>query len=84
MSAESVETILSRAMSDPAFADLLFSDADQAIGGYDLTADEVANLRGISRADFAALATAAPEDRRSFALFGTDYQHNETILKVRR
>jgi len=84
MSAESVQSILSRAMSDASFADLLFSDPDQAMAGYDFTADEGANLRGISRADFAALAKAAPEDRRSFALFGTDYQHNETMLKVRR
>jgi len=81
MSAESVETIISRAMSEPSFADLLFSEPDQAIAGYDLTAEEVANLRALPRADFDVLAGAGPDERRSF---GSALNISETSMHVRR
>jgi hypothetical protein len=35
MSAQSIVTILTRAMSDEAFADLLFTDAEQALAQFD-------------------------------------------------
>ena len=63
MSIESVQAILSRAMSDAAFAELLFADPDKALSGYDLTADEIAKFKAMSRAEFAAIIT---EERKSF------------------
>ena len=60
-----IETILSRAMSDPAFAEQLFADADQALAGYDLTAEEIAKLKGMSRGDLNAMTALAPEERKS-------------------
>jgi len=60
-----IETILSRAMSEPDFADKLFSDPESALAGYELSSAELAQFKKMSRADFAALS---PEDRKSMAL----------------
>jgi hypothetical protein len=60
MSTEAVDSVLSRAMSDPLFADVLFTDAEKALAGFDLTGEEVEKFKGISRADFDTLM-AAPE-----------------------
>ena len=85
MSAKSVETILSRAMSDAKFADSLFASPEQAFADYDLTTEERAALKGISRADVEAFAKASPEERKSFGVVipgrgGWDGNHNQTIL----
>jgi hypothetical protein len=91
MSAQTVETILSRAMSDGSFADQLFTNPDQALAGFELTAEEVVSLKGISRADIETYSTASPEERRSFSLgiHGSGGlnpyiggNHNETALHV--
>ena len=55
MSLETVKTIISRAMVEPEFKDLLFSNLDQALQGYELTDQEVAALKGISREEFDAI-----------------------------
>jgi hypothetical protein len=68
MSAKSVETILSRAMSDGTFADQLFTNPDQALAGFELTTEEATTFKGMARADFDTLLQASPEDRRSFSL----------------
>ena len=68
MSAQTLETILSRAMSVDAFAGQFFVDTDQAIIGYDLTPDEVARLKSMGRAQFDQLAKALPEDRKSYGV----------------
>ena len=60
-----IETILSRAMSDSSFAEQLFTDADQALAGYDLTAEEIAKLKGMSRGDLNTMTALAPEERKS-------------------
>jgi hypothetical protein len=65
MSATSVETILSRAMSNAKFADQLFTNPDQALAGFDLTGEEVEKFKGMSRADFDSIL-ASPEERKSF------------------
>jgi hypothetical protein len=52
-------------MSDEAFADLLFTDAEQALAGYDLTAEERGKLKGMTRAQFDKYAAAPPEERMS-------------------
>jgi hypothetical protein len=62
-----LETILSRAMSDTVFADLLFASPDKAIAGYDLSAEEITKITTMFRADFTALAL---EDRKSFVSCG--------------
>jgi len=79
MSAQSVETILSRAMSDAKFADSLFANPEQTLAGYDLTVDESTALKDMSRADVEAFAKASPEERKSFGW----QNHNETVLYVR-
>jgi hypothetical protein len=69
MSTQSLQSVLSRAMVDADFADLLFSDPDRALAGFDLTADEIATLKGMGRTTVDQLAKALPEDRKSFSIF---------------
>jgi hypothetical protein len=40
MSQQVVEQVIGRAVTDPEFRNLLFSDPDQALAGYDLTEEE--------------------------------------------
>ena len=63
MSAQSVESILSKAMSDAKFADALFADPEKALTGYDLTSDERAKFKSLTRAHFEGMS---PEERKSF------------------
>jgi len=72
MSAQAVETILIRAMSDEAFANLLFTDAAQALAGYDLSAEERGKLMRMTRAQFDQYTATPPEERRS--MWGTAAQ----------
>ena len=44
MSAEALNQVCERAMTDSAFRDQLINDPDTALGAYDLTADERAAL----------------------------------------
>ena len=84
MSVKAVESILSRAMSDKSFASLLFSNAAQALNGFDLTEEEAASLKTILHADFDALSKLAPEERKSMGdRWGLTGNHNETALKAR-
>jgi acetyl-CoA acetyltransferase len=80
MSAQTVESILSRAMSDASFAEALLANPEQALAGFDLTAEELANVKGMSRADFNEFAAASPEVRKSM---GNNWNHNETMLTIR-
>ena len=61
------ETILTRMMSEPAFAEAVFTDAKKTLAEYNLSAEEFSKLNNISRADFEKFASTAPEERRSFA-----------------
>lgn len=79
MSAQTVETVLNRAISDPTFREQLFANPDQALAGFELSAEEAASFTGMSQADFEALAKGTPEERKSFCGFN----HNETGLRVR-
>jgi hypothetical protein len=87
MSAATVETILSRAISDSAFADQLFANPNQALAGFELTTEEVAAFKGMARADFETLL-ASPEERKSFLSYnmtgnpGIGKNHNQTVLSV--
>ena len=92
MSTNSVETVLSRAMSDAAFAEELFANPEQSLAGYDLTAEEVAKFKNMTRAELNAMAGLAPDERKSMSFsWGMksdgriiDPNHNETALSVRK
>jgi hypothetical protein len=60
-----IETILSRAMNDPTFADALFADPEKALAEYDLPAEVIAQFKNLSRAQFEAWEA---EDRRSMSV----------------
>lgn len=57
-----IETILSRAMNDPEFAELLFTDSEKALAEYHLPDEIVSKLIGLSRSKFEAMTS---EGRRS-------------------
>jgi hypothetical protein len=56
MSDEGLITVLTRAMRQPAFRDLLLRDPEQALAGYTLTPSESYRLRTLTRETFDALA----------------------------
>lgn len=62
-----IETILSRAMNDVEFAELLLANPTEALAEYDLSAEELAHFKGMSRADFEAFTVTSPEERKSLA-----------------
>ena len=55
MSVETIKTIISRAMTEPEFKEKLFSDPPKTLEGYELTDQEIATLKAISREEFDAL-----------------------------
>ncbi len=73
MSAETVTTILHRAVAEPEFRGLLFRDPPAALAGYDLADPERAALTGLNAENFDALAGEL-ETRVSKFSFGTDPQ----------
>ena len=60
-----LETILTRMMSDSAFADALFADAEKTLAEYKLSAEDLAKFKDMSRAQFEAMT---PEERKSFSI----------------
>jgi hypothetical protein len=85
MPTKSVEEILHRAMSDRAFTELLFANPEKALAGYNLSAEDLATFKGISRAEFAGLAI---EERKSMASGGSyeppsGRNHNQSALDVK-
>ena len=88
----SVETILSRMISDSAFAEAVFANAEKALAEYKLSAEEIAKFTGLTRAHFESML---PEDRKSFLIVGRSAaigdpqdnppgsrNHNETNLTL--
>ena len=63
-----LETILTRAMSDAAFADQLFADSAKALAGYNLTAEEMTALNSMSRADLGKISSTSLEERKSLTI----------------
>jgi len=59
MSFEAVQAVLERTVTDPQFRSQLFSHPDEALAGYELTADETGALRELyvdaSQSESAAL-----------------------------
>ena len=79
MSAQSVETILSRAMHDVEFAVELLCNPRQALASYPLTSQEVMQFERLAQADFDAFPSISLEERRSFGRSN----HNQLVLKVK-
>ena len=71
MSAETVHTIIKRAVNEPEFRGLLFRDPAQALAGYELAADEAALLRTLTPETFDGLASDL--DQRISRLMATSY-----------
>ena len=67
MSTKGIEAVLNQAMSDSAFADQLFASPEQALAGFELTTEESASLKSMSRAEFDKFANSSPEERKSFS-----------------
>jgi len=71
-----IETILTRMMKDPAFADAVFTDAEKTLSEYNLPFEASTKFKSMSRADFEAFALASPEERKSFGSTGTGLANN--------
>jgi hypothetical protein len=56
MSAETVQTIIGRAIMEPEYRALLFSDPDKALEGYELTAEEAQSLKSMDKEKLDAVA----------------------------
>ena len=54
MSFQNVRTIIGKATVDRAYRDLLFSSPDKALQGFELSAEETASLKALSREKFDA------------------------------
>jgi len=63
-----IETILTRMMKDPAFADEVFANTANVLANYNLSVEELAQIKSMSRAEFLELAT---EERKSFVSTST-------------
>jgi hypothetical protein len=66
-----IEIILSRMMNDPAFADVVFADAEKALDEYDLAPEEITTFKKMQRIDLDAFLSASPDERKSFVFVGT-------------
>jgi len=61
MSPKVVEQIVGRMLLDRAFRKLMASDMDQALTGYELTAEELAGLKNLDLNDFHQTVTGLDE-----------------------
>ena len=66
-----IETILSRMMREPDFAEAVFTNAERALADYNPTPEEYAAFKALSRAEFDAQAV---EGRKSMAIKLPDVQ----------
>ena len=65
MSSKTFETVLTLAMGDPSFANEIFASPEQALDGFDLTAEELNKFKEMTRVEFEA---SALENRKSFGV----------------
>jgi hypothetical protein len=71
MSPKGIDDVLTRAMNDAAFAELLVSNTDKALWGFDLTVEELVSLKTLSQTDLKKTPTAkAKEQKSEFAAQG--------------
>lgn len=81
MANETLATIITRAVNDAQFRDLLFQDSAQALAGYALSEDEKAMLKNLSRENFDA---AASELDARISRGGLNLGGFDSILPIRR
>lgn len=90
MSIEQIQEIIGKAITDSEYRQLLLSDPDQALEGYDLTEEEIESLKGLESEQFneitgelderiskASLSFTKPVDKASpdiFKLIGGDFK----------
>jgi hypothetical protein len=55
-------------MNDAAFAELLVSNAEKALWGFDLTIEELVSLKTLSQTELKKTAKATSEERKSFGV----------------
>ena len=90
MLTKGIEAVLLRAISDTAFADALFEDAEKALAEYNLTAEDIAKFKGLFSKDSNDTQSAASGSRKSFDNMVPNRQpgnqgwtnHNEIALKA--
>lgn len=68
MAAPTIQTIIARAMAEADFRELLFTNPDQALSGYELSEAEINNLKNLPRVEFDRALNGSPEERISFQL----------------
>jgi hypothetical protein len=61
MSIENVQKIIGRAVVEPEYRELLFSEPEEALEGYELDEKEAAALKGLEREKFDAVADELEE-----------------------
>ena len=61
MSQEDIKEIIARAMTDAEYKEMLFSDPDKALEGYELSEDEASALKGLENEHFDATAVELEE-----------------------
>jgi len=61
LSPQVVESILSRAMNDAEFVEQLFANPDKALAGYNLSAEETAQIKKMTRSEFNSMMAEMPE-----------------------
>ena len=75
MSVESVKQIIGRAVSEPAYRELLFSNPDEALKQYELTDQERTALKAVKSEDFDILAGELAERISRAGISG--FHHDE-------
>jgi hypothetical protein len=72
MSSENVQEIITKAVTDEEYRDLLLSDPEKALEGYELTDEETASLKALERDEFEAAAGELDErvSRAAYIKFG--------------
>ncbi len=77
MSKESVQTIVGRAILEPEYRKLLFSDPGKAMEGYELTGEETEAIKGLDSEKFDVVANQLEE-----RISKTGLSFSQVALKV--
>jgi len=72
-----LEIVLTHAMSDAVFAEQLMADPEKALADYELTPDELAQIKGMSSVEFSALEADARKSLSVFSISSSPRANNE-------
>jgi hypothetical protein len=86
MAIKGVQNVIGKAAVDRAYRELLFSKPDEALAGQDLSTDEVACLKNLSREKFEAVVGELEEKMLAEAVGGaaTYVYNNEPTPAIRQ